>query len=63
VKIGYVIVSNRVMRDGLPVGYLYREQPDSPEDSGWRVFSGDESADYADDPTTMRPHCWSWNPD
>lgn len=38
------------MRDGLPVGYLYREKPDASEDSGWRVFSGDETQQYANDP-------------
>jgi hypothetical protein len=32
-----------------PVGYLYRENPDNQDDSGWRVFSGDETQEYADD--------------
>jgi len=48
-KIGYVIISNRVMIDGLKVAYLYRESPDNERDSGWRVFGGDEDQDYADD--------------
>jgi hypothetical protein len=48
-RLGYVTVSNRVMRDGMRVGYLYREEPDRADDSGWRIFSGDETQAYADD--------------
>ncbi len=43
------IVSARVVRDGAPAGWLYREEPDHEGDSGWRVFAGDESQEYADD--------------
>lgn len=31
------------------VGYMYREDPDRQGDSGWRVFSGEETQGYADD--------------
>jgi hypothetical protein len=48
-KIGYIIASNHVAKQGKPVGYLYREEPDNENDSGWRVFSGEESQEYADD--------------
>ena len=44
------IVSARVTRDGEPVRYLYREAPDHAEDSGWRMFAGDETNDYANTP-------------
>ncbi|MET9227918.1 DUF2185 domain-containing protein [Lentzea sp. NPDC003310] len=44
------VVSARVARDGAPVGWLYREEPEVEHDSGWRVFAGDETPDYADDP-------------
>jgi hypothetical protein len=44
------IVSARVTRDQRPVAWLYREAPDRPDDSGWRVFAGDESEAYTDDP-------------
>jgi hypothetical protein len=47
-KIGYVIASKRVMRDGEPVRYLYRERPDRVDDSGWRIFS--DPQENADDP-------------
>lgn len=41
------IVSHRISKDGLKVGYMYREEgtKDYP-DSGWRFFAGDESDDY-----------------
>jgi hypothetical protein len=42
-------VTARVLNDGQPVGYLYREPPDDEEDSGWRIMAGDESDDYMDD--------------
>lgn len=48
-KIGYITVSNEVMIDRKPIGYLYREEPSSEGDSGWRVFSGEETQEYADD--------------
>jgi hypothetical protein len=48
-KIGYIIASNKVAKERKPVGYLYREQPDNENDSGWRVFAGEESEEYAED--------------
>jgi hypothetical protein len=48
-RIGYIIASNEVARERKRVGYLYREQPGNENDSGWRVFSGDETQEYADD--------------
>lgn len=41
-------VTNRVIVDGEQVGFLYREEPDREEDSGWRFMCGDESDDYMD---------------
>lgn len=49
-KIGYVAISHQVMKEGKSVGYLYREATNDSDDSGWRVFSGEESQDYVDDP-------------
>lgn len=47
------IASDRITVDGMPVGYLYREEPLDPNapDSGWRIFAGDEDADYMADAT------------
>ena len=42
-------VTQRILRDGERVGYLYREAPDRDDDSGWRVMAGDETDDYMDD--------------
>jgi hypothetical protein len=39
-------VTNRVLVDGRRVGYLYREEPDEEEDSGWRLTANDESDEY-----------------
>jgi hypothetical protein len=47
-KIGYIIASNEVAKERKRVGYLYREEPEHENDSGWRVFSGEEAQDYAD---------------
>ena len=43
-------VTNRVLNDGAPVGYLYRETPDAKDDSGWRITAGDETDEYMEDP-------------
>ena len=45
---GYGLVSDRITVDGLPVSYMYREEPDNKQDSGWRFFAGDESEEYLD---------------
>ena len=49
-NMGSCYASDRITVDGIPVGYMYREEPDNEIDSGWRFFSGDESQDYADNP-------------
>lgn len=48
----YCFISRRVWNDGGPIGYLYREPPDNERDSGWRIFAGDESDEYVNNPTT-----------
>jgi hypothetical protein len=47
---GYCFATDRITVDGAKVGYMYREDPDFEDDSGWRFFAGDESQEYADDP-------------
>lgn len=47
------IATDRIVVDGQPVGYCWREEPDSGDeawDSGWRFTAGDESDAYMDDP-------------
>jgi hypothetical protein len=50
---GSCIASDRIMVDGMGVGFMYREEPDNSIDSGWRFFSGDETQEYADSATNF----------
>lgn len=43
------IATDRILVDGCPVGYMYREEPDYDGDSGWRFLAGDESDEYLQD--------------
>ncbi len=42
-------VTNNILYEGRKVGYLYREDPDYDDDSGWRFTAGDETDEYRDD--------------
>lgn len=42
-------VTHKVLHDGAGIGYLYREEPEYEDDSGWRIMAGDETEDYMDD--------------
>jgi len=46
-------VTRRVLYDGVPVGYLYREEPDKDDDSGWHIMAGDEAQEYMDDSSNI----------
>jgi hypothetical protein len=48
------LVTNRVLSQERPVGFLYRENPDSEHDSGWRIFAGDEDQAYVDNPANIQ---------
>lgn len=41
--------TDRITVDGKKVGYMYRESTVRKEDSGWRLFSGDEDQAYVND--------------
>lgn len=45
---GYGLVTDRILVDGQSINYMYREEPDNKQDSGWRFFAGDEDEDYLD---------------
>ena len=47
---GGCIATDKIVVEGLPVGYMYREEPDFPNDSGWRFLSGTEDQNYMDNP-------------
>lgn len=45
---GLCMVSDLITVEGHPVGYMYRDEPEDAEDSGWRFFTGSESDKYID---------------
>lgn len=47
---GGCIATDRITVDGERVGYMYRDKPIRPEDSGWVFSAGSESQEYMDDP-------------
>jgi hypothetical protein len=49
-KMGGCYASDKILVDGEPVGYMYRQQPEKDWDSGWCFMSGTEDQAYADDP-------------
>jgi hypothetical protein len=44
--LGGCLATDRIVVDGCPVGYMRREVPINPDDSGWRFFAGDETPEY-----------------
>lgn len=46
---GGCLSTDRIVVDGKPVGYMYRERPCNEQDSGWRFFAGDEDESYMSD--------------
>lgn len=49
-SMGGCMASDRILVDGQPVGYMYRERPERDPDSGWCFFSGTEDQAYTADP-------------
>ncbi len=47
---GAAYATDRIMVEGQRIGYMYREVPHKPPDSGWRFFAGDEDEKYLGDP-------------
>jgi hypothetical protein len=47
------LVTAQVARAGAQVRWMYREAPDHPRDSGWRVFAGSETDSEANDPENV----------
>jgi hypothetical protein len=46
---GACVATDKITVEGMPIGYMYREEPEFEQDSGWRFFSGTEDQEYADD--------------
>lgn len=50
---GYAIAPKLVILKRKKIRFLYREAPDNSQDSGWRVFSGEEDQAYVDNPNNL----------
>ena len=50
---GACYASDRITVEGRKVGFMYREEPDTDIDSGWRFTAGDESQEYMDNPDNV----------
>src|SRR5215813_12822562 len=48
-QFGACLATDRITVEGRKVGYMYREKPTFPQDTGWRFFAGDEDQKYIDD--------------
>ena len=52
-KKGYVLAPRNTISNKIPISYMYREEPDNIYDSGWRVFGGNETDDYVNNPDNI----------
>lgn len=50
---GACFATDMITVAGHRVGFMYRERPEMPPDSGWRFFSGTETQEYVDDPQNI----------
>lgn len=50
-EMGGCYATDKILIEGLKVGYMYREKQDYENDSGWIFMSGTESQDYIDELT------------
>lgn len=48
--LGTCMATDKIGVEGELVSFMYRDQPESESDSGWRFLSGTETQDYADNP-------------
>jgi hypothetical protein len=44
-------VTHNILHEEQSVGFLYKEQPEYDDDSGWRITAGNESDEYMQDPS------------
>jgi hypothetical protein len=50
----FALVSKMYFENNGIIKFLYREKPDNKGDSGWRMFTGSEDDDYANDPQNIK---------
>jgi hypothetical protein len=53
-SMGFSIVSNKIVEEGMKIGFMYREKPFDKNDSGWRFLSGTETQEYTDDESNSK---------
>jgi len=54
--LGTCIATDKITVQGLPVRFMYREQPVNSADSGWRFLSGMESDAYMENAQNQGAH-------
>lgn len=54
------VVTEVITSEGKAVGYMYRDDPVSPTDSGWRFLTGHESEAYMEQPLHYITKPISW---
>lgn len=47
------VASDRILVEGYRISVMLREEPKSPQDTGWRFFAGDEPEDYVTNPANF----------
>lgn len=50
---GYVLATKMLVDNKRKVRFMYCEESDNPDDSGWRFFCGDEDQEYTDNPDNI----------
>ena len=50
---GFVLAPKILVEQKKKIRFMYREEPDQPQDSGWRFFSGDETDEYVNQPENI----------
>lgn len=52
-EFGFVLAPKQLVKEKRMVRFMYREESDNPQDSGWRFFSGDETDDFVNNPDNI----------
>lgn len=52
-KFGYVMATKMLVEGKRKVRFMYRQNPDNEQDSGWRFFCGDEDDEYVNCPDNV----------
>lgn len=52
-KFGFVMASKMLVEGARKVRFMYHQEPDNLQDSGWRFFCGDEDDEYVSNPDNI----------